>query len=291
MSAVALDYSAAMEYHWLRIRNAKLEVAIGEFTDKVAVITGGASGIGKATAALIAKEGGSVVICDCCDDAVEDTLAEYADRFPSIRGQVADVASAADMERLIRFTVETFGGIDALVNNAGIQMFGTVVDLGEDDWDRTLAINLKGAFLAAKFAVPEIRKRGGGAIVNVASVHAFATISNRVAYAASKTGLLGLTRAMALDHGPENIRVNVVCPGPVDTPMLRNAWQRIYPGRPLSELMDELAELLPVGYVGRPEEVAEMIAYLVGPRSGFVTGGEFKIEGGVSARYSIAPRP
>ncbi len=264
---------------------------MGEFAGKVAVVTGGASGIGKATAALIAKQGGSVVICDCRDDAVEDTLAGFADRFPSIRGQVADVASAGDMEHLVQFTAETFGGLDILVNNAGIQMFGTVVDLGEDDWDRTLAINLKGTFLAAKFAVPEMRKRGGGAIVNVASVHAFATVSNRVAYAASKTGLLGLTRAMALDHGPENIRVNAVCPGPVDTPMLRNAWTRIFPGRPMPELLDELARLLPVGTIGRPEDVAEMIAYLVGPRSGFVTGAEFKIEGGVSARYSIAPRP
>ena len=262
-----------------------------EFADKVAVVTGGASGIGKATAALIAMQGGSMVICDCRADAMEDALGEFADRFPAIKGCVADVASAADMERLVRFTVETFGGIDILVNNAGVQMFGTVVDLGEEDWDRTLAINLKGTFLASKFAVPEMRKRGGGAIVNVASVHAFATVSNRVAYAASKTGLLGLTRAMALDHGPENIRVNVVCPGPVDTPMLRNAWTRMYPGRPMPELLDELAEILPVGAVGRAEEVAEMIAYLAGPRSSFVTGGEFKIEGGVSARYSIAPRP
>ena len=264
---------------------------MGEFADKIAVVTGGASGIGKATAALIAKEGGSVVICDCREDAVAETLGEFADPFPSIKGCVADVASATDMEGLVGFTVETFGGIDILVNNAGIQMFGTVVDLGEEDWDRTLAINLKGTFLASKFAIPEMRKRGGGAIVNVASVHSFATVSNRVAYAASKTGLLGLTRAMALDHGPENIRVNVVCPGPVDTPMLRNAWKRIYPGRPMPELLDELAAMLPVGYVGRAEEVAEMIAYLVGPRSGFVTGSEFKIEGGVSARYSIAPRP
>ncbi len=264
---------------------------MGEFADKVAVVTGGASGIGKATAALIAKEGGSVVICDCRYDSVEHALGEFADPFPTIRGRVADVASATDMEQLVRFTVETFGGIDILVNNAGIQMFGTVVDLGEDDWDRTLAINLKGTFLASKFAVPEIRKRGGGAIINIASVHAFATVSNRVAYAASKTGLLGLTRAMALDHGPENIRVNVVCPGPVDTPMLRNAWARIYPGRPMPELLDELAELVPVGTVGCAEEVAEMIAFLAGQRSGFITGAEFKVEGGVAARYSIAPRP
>lgn len=274
-----------------RSENSEPEVPMQEFAGKVAVITGGASGIGKATATLIAKEGGSVVVCDCREDAVAAVLGEFADRFPAIESLVADVASAADMERLVRFTVETFGGIDILVNNAGIQMFGSVVDLGEEDWDRTLAVNLKGAFLASKFAVPEMRKRGGGAIVNVASVHAFATISNRVAYAASKTGLLGLTRAMALDHGPENIRVNVVCPGPVDTPMLRDAWARIHPGRPMAELLDELAGLLPVGAVGQPAEVAEMIAYLAGPRAGFVTGGEFKIEGGVSARYSIAPRP
>jgi NAD(P)-dependent dehydrogenase (short-subunit alcohol dehydrogenase family) len=274
-----------------RSENSESEVAMQEFAGKVAVVTGGASGIGKATATLIVKEGGSAVVCDCREDAVAAVLGEFADCFPAIEGLVADVASAADMERLVRFTVETFGGLDILVNNAGIQMFGSVVDLGEEDWDRTLAVNLKGAFLASKFAVPEMRKRGGGAIVNVASVHAFATISNRVAYAASKTGLLGLTRAMALDHGPENIRVNVVCPGPVDTPMLRDAWARIHPGRPMPELLDELAELLPVGAVGRPVEVAEMIAYLAGPRSGFVTGGEFKIDGGVSARYSIAPRP
>ena len=261
----------------------------GEFAGKVAVVTGAASGIGKATARLIAEEGGRVVVCDRDADALATSLAEAGSL--EIGGTAADVARASDMERLVRFAVETHGGLDVLVNNAGVQMFGTVVELAEEDWDRTLAINLKGAFLASKFAVPAMRERGGGAIVNVASVHAFATVGNRVAYAASKTGLLGLTRAMALDHGPDNIRVNAVCPGAVDTPMLRDAWPRIHPGRPIGELLDELGALHPGGRIGRAEEVARVIAFLAGPRSGFVTGSEVKVEGGVLARYSIAPRP
>ena len=136
----------------------------GEFAGKVAVVTGAASGIGKATARLIAEEGGRVVVCDRDADALATSLAEAGSL--EIGGTAADVARASDMERLVRFAVETHGGLDVLVNNAGVQMFGTVVELAEEDWDRTLAINLKGAFLASKFAVPAMRERGGGAIVN-----------------------------------------------------------------------------------------------------------------------------
>ena len=262
---------------------------MGEFAGKVAVVTGGASGIGKATAWLMAAGGAAVVVGDDDRAQIDATLAEARNESLDIRGLEADVGSAADMERLIRFAAEGRRGLDVLVNNAGIQAFGTVVDTAEADWDRVLAVNLKGAFLASKFAVPEMRKRGGGAIVNVASIHAFATVGNRVAYAASKTGLLGLTRAMALDHGPDNIRVNAVCPGAVDTAMLRKAWPRVFPGRPVAEIFADLAARHPLGRIGRPEEVAQVICFLAGPRANFVTGAEFKVEGGVLARYSIAP--
>jgi len=191
------------------------------FSGKVAIVAGGALGIGRAVARRLAQDEASVVICSDQKDQVEQTADELRREDLEVQGLRADVTSSTDMERLIAFTVEVYRSVDVLVNSAGVQRYGTVVDTEEAMWDEVLAVNLKGIYLAAKHAIPEMRKRGGGAIVNLSSVQAFASQKGVAAYTASKGGINALTRAMALDHAQENIRVNAVCPASVDTPMLR----------------------------------------------------------------------
>ena len=181
------------------------------FADKVAIVAGGATGIGLATALRLAEGGARVAICSHDAASLGPALEQIRARGQAI-ALPADVAAASAMAELVERTVSTFGGVDHLVNSAGIQTYGTVVDTPEETWDRTLAVNLKGAYLAAKYAIPRMIERGGGAIVNVSSVQGSACQTNVAAYAASKGALNALTRAMALDHARERIRVNAVCP-------------------------------------------------------------------------------
>jgi NAD(P)-dependent dehydrogenase (short-subunit alcohol dehydrogenase family) len=198
------------------------------------------------------------------------------------------VTSANDMQRLVGFAVETYGGVDVLVNGAGVQRYGTVVETEEETWDEVLAINLKGMYLAARYAIPEMRERGGGSIVNVSSVQAFASQKGVAAYTASKGGVNALTRAMALDHAEENIRVNAVCPGSVDTPMLRWAADLFKGEKTTEETLEGFGKMHPIGRVAKPEEVAEVIAFLASPRASFVTGGEYKVDGGLLAALGVS---
>ncbi len=256
-----------------------------EFAGKVAVVTGVAQGIGAATARAFAREGARVAVVD------RDTAAgrARADELAGEDGRAifvgADVASTDDARRIAREAVAAFGGVDALVNNAGIQTYGTVEEMAEEEWDRTLAVNLKGVFLVSKWIVPEIRRRGGGAIVNVASVQGLATQPAVAAYAASKGGVLALTRSMALDYAREKIRVNAVCPGSVDTPMLR-ASADLFGGEDPEGALRDWGALHAMGRIARPEEVAEMILFLAGPRASFCTGGAYLVDGGMLASYA-----
>jgi NAD(P)-dependent dehydrogenase (short-subunit alcohol dehydrogenase family) len=198
------------------------------------------------------------------------------------------VSSAAEVEGLVRFAADRYGGVDILVNSAGIQRYGTVVDTSEELWDEVLAVNLKGMFLTAKHCVPELRRRGGGTIVNVASVQAFATQGGVAAYAASKAGVVGLTKAIAVDHAAENIRCNAVCPGSVDTPMLRFAAGLFKGDGTEDDTIRGWGSSHPLGRVARPEEVAEVIAFLAGDRASFVTGAELRVDGGLLAQIAVA---
>lgn len=261
-----------------------------ELESKVAIVTGGERGIGRATVLLLAERGCRVLAAGVDEAALAGLAKDTASGPLAIKEVRADVSCAAQVQAMVVAAVEAFGGLDILVNNAAVAATGPVETISDEEWDRVIGVNLKGAFLAAKYAIPEMRRRGGGAIVNVSSLHAFATTAGRGVYAASKTGLIGLTRAMALDHAAEGIRVNAVCPGAIDTPMLRGAWPELAPERQPEALMRELAERHPVKRVGRPEEVAEMIAFLCSPRSSFITGAEFKVEGGVVAQLSTAPQ-
>ena len=191
------------------------------------------------------------------------------------------------MRSLVDFAVDLYGGVDVLVNSAGVQRYGTVVETEEEVWDEVLDVNLKGIYLASRHAIPEMRKRGGGAIVNLSSVQAFASQTGVAAYTASKGGINALTRAMALDHAGENIRVNAVCPASVDTPMLRWSANLFKGDKSVEETLEDWGTIHPVGRVARPEEVAEVIAFLAGPRASFVTGGDYKVDGGMLAALGV----
>jgi len=244
-------------------------------------------GIGRATARRLGEGGAAVVLCGHDDASVEDALAELRSAGLEVDGRRADVSSAAEVEQLVRFAVERYGGVDVLANSAGIQRYGTVVDTSEELWDEVLAVNLKSMFLTAKHCVPELRRRGGGAIINVASVQAFAAQGSVVAYAASKGGVVALTKAIAVDHAAENIRCNAVCPGSVDTPMLRSAADLFKGDKSQDERISAWGRLHPLGRVARPDEVAEVIAFLAGDRASFVTGAEVKVDGGLLARIAV----
>jgi NAD(P)-dependent dehydrogenase (short-subunit alcohol dehydrogenase family) len=260
---------------------------MAEFSGKVAVVAGGAQGIGLAAARKLAIEGASVVICSDREDQLEEAVAELREEGLEVSGTRADVTSSADMKRLMDFATETYGGVDVLVNSAGVQRYGTVVETEVEVWDEVLDVNLKGIYLASRYAIPEMRKRGGGAIVNLSSVQAFASQTGVAAYTASKGGINALTRAMALDHAEENIRVNAVCPASVDTPMLRWSADQFKGEKSVEETVADWGRMHPVGRVAKPEEVAEVIAFLASDRASFVTGSDYKVDGGMLAALGV----
>lgn len=243
------------------------------FTDQIAVVTGGAKGIGAATATLLAREGARVALLDTDADAGAEVASDLGDaRFIACDVADADAVAAAFDE--IR---ATFGGIDLLVNNAGIQRYGTVTKTSEDLWDEVMNVNLKSAFLCAKHALPSMVERGRGVVVNVASVQSFISQANAAAYTTSKTALLGLTRSIAVDYAPD-VRCVAVCPGTVDTPMLRWAVQQ---SPDPDEVMQEVHAMHPLQRIATPEEVAELIGFLCSEAAGFITGQAYRIDGGL----------
>lgn len=258
-----------------------------ELSNKVAIVTGGDSGIGWATSRELSENGASVIICSNHESQLERAIGQLGEAGYDAQGMKADVTSSQDVQRLIDFTVGRYGGIDILVNSAGVQRYGTVVETEEDTWDEVLNVNLKGMYLTAKFAIPQMISRGGGSIVNVSSVQAFASQKGVAAYTASKGGINAMTRAMALDHAQDRIRVNVVCPASVDTPMLRWSADRFKGSGSQEEVIKSWGKTHPLGRVAEPREIAEVIAFLASDKASFVTGSEYKVDGGVLSGLAV----
>ncbi|HEY3929089.1 MAG TPA: SDR family oxidoreductase [Candidatus Koribacter sp.] len=248
-----------------------------DLAGKVAVVTGGAMGIGEATARKLASAGASVAILDANEQAATTTAASITTTGVRCSAFRCDVSRASEVEGAISAAAAQFGRIDVLVSNAGIQDYGDVVSTTEESWDRLMNINLKGAFFAAKYAVPHLLKQGG-AIVIVGSVQSMTAIASSVAYVVSKHGLLGLTRAMALDYAQKGIRVNCVCPGAIDTPMLRWAASLSPDPETVVRTCDRMHAM---GRIGKPEEVADAILYLASPMASFITGAALLVDGGM----------
>ena len=252
------------------------------FDSKAVIVTGGGSGIGRACCRLFAERGAQVAVVDLDEKSANETAEEITRSGGKAQSFPADVTSAQDAEKVVRDVVAAFGGggggLHALVNNAGILRYGTVVTTSEKTWDEVLRVNLTGAFLMSKYAVPEIIRQGGGAIVNVGSVQSCGAVANSVAYVASKHGVLGLTRSLAVDHGDKNIRANCVCPGAIDTPMFR--WGVAQSARP-EEMLETDRQMHALNRLGKPEEVAQVIVFLASEEASFVSGAAYYVEGGL----------
>jgi NAD(P)-dependent dehydrogenase (short-subunit alcohol dehydrogenase family) len=244
------------------------------------VITGAAGGIGRATVHLFADKGWKVIGID---------RAPFGMDFPK-SGQFiqADISEPSQLEAIFDQAKEYTDTIDALINNAAFQVTKPLIETSVEEWDAVMASNLRSVFLGAKLAYPLLKARGGGAIVNVSSVHAVATSKDIAAYAASKGGLLALTRAMAIEFAPVNIRVNAILPGAVDTPMLRAGMNRDHAGRgTVDERLENLARNTVSGRIGRPDEIANSIFFLADEsQSSFMTGQALIVDGGATARLS-----
>ena len=246
---------------------------------KVALVTGGGSGIGRATALRLAQEGAKVMIADYMPEGGDRTVKMIKEKGGEAAFVEANVSVTKQVEAMINKTVETFGRIDCAFNNAGIEgRIANTVDCSEEIFDRTIAINLKGVWLCMKYEFPQMLMQGGGSIVNTASVAGLVGFEGLPAYNASKHGVIGLTRTAALEFAQQKIRVNCVCPGVIRTPMV----ERLLDNRGFSE--QELNAGEPVGRMGQPEEIAEGVIWLFSDAASFVTGHPMVIDGGWVAR-------
>jgi NAD(P)-dependent dehydrogenase (short-subunit alcohol dehydrogenase family) len=257
-----------------------------EFQGKTGIVTG-TTGIGAAIAKRFARAGARIVACGN-DTAANERLQSEANRQKlEIIVRACDVSEAGDVQVAIATAVERFGGLDLIVNAAGVNPYGTAEETSIEVWNRCFSVNVTSIFLFAHFGVPELKKRGGGAIVNLASVQGYACQPGVVAYATSKAAVHALTRALALDYAHDGIRVNSISPGSIATPMLESSARKFSPGQPVEEVFARFGEAHPMGRVGTPEEVAELAAFLASDRAAFCTGADYKIDGGLTAAIGV----
>ena len=245
--------------------------------NRTAIITGGASGIGFGSARRLAEFGAQIAIFDIQQELGEKAVAEINSGGSEAIFLNCDITSSKDCERAVLKTIQTYGKIDILFNNAGVAVRKNIVDLTEDGWDLTMNVTLKGIYLISHYVIPHMIKNGGGSIVNTGSGWSLKGGENAVSYCAAKGGVLNLTRAMAIDHGRHNIRVNCVCPGDIDTPMLRNECTQL--GEDEKEFMKEAADR-PLNRVGTPEDVANAVLFFASDMSTWVTGAHLVVDGG-----------
>src|SRR6184192_3369973 len=249
----------------------------GWLAGKAALVTGGGSGIGRASALTFAREGAKVIVADMAVEGGEETVHLIEQRGGEALFVKAEVSQAAAVEALIARAVQTYGRLDCAHNNAGIEgSAATTTEYAEEMWERVIAINLKGVWLCMKYEIPQMLKQGGGAIVNTASTAGLVGLEGSPAYCASKGGVIQLTRAAALDYAKAGIRVNAVCPGVIRTPMVERLVG--------TEAEAGLIAMEPIGRMGKPEEVAEAVVWLCSDAASFVTGNAMPVDGGLVAQ-------
>lgn len=248
--------------------------------DKVVIITGAASGIGRATSILFAKEGAKVAIVDCNKEKAEETLRIITQKGGRGIFVPTDITKSSQVKKMVGKVTEAYKKVDILVNNAGITTEGDAISTTEQNWDKTMNVNLKGAFLCCKYVIPEMIVRNGGVVINIASDAAILPMKNQVAYNTSKSGIIGLTRSTAVDFASKNIRANCICPGATETPMVTTFLNT----KEIPEEARHMLEMIrPLKRIGKPEEIAYGILYLASDESTYTTGAILSIDGGGTA--------
>lgn len=257
-----------------------------DFAGKTALVSG-TTGIGRAVALRFADGGACVVACGIDENGNLELREEAKRRALPLTVEWADVADPASVSRLVEKALAVLGGVDILACAAAIHPFGTVLETDPEAWNRCMAVNVGSIYLLARAVVPAMRKRGGGCIVNLASVQGYACQQGVAAYATSKGAIHSLTRALALDHAADGIRVNSISPGSVRTPMLARSAERFSPGVPEEEVFARFGAAHPLGRIATPEEIAEVAAFLASDRAAFCTGSDFVVDGGLLAGLGV----
>jgi len=257
-----------------------------EFENRVAIVTG-TTGIGRAIAKRLAIGGCKVVACGIASSANKELQHEAKASGLELRVEHCDVSQPHQVQAVVAKTATVFGGLDIIVNAAAIHPFGTAVETDPDTWNHCMMVNVGSIFLLAHFGIPEMKKRRGGSIVNLSSVQGYACQRGVAAYAASKGAVHSLTRALALDHAADHIRVNSISPGSIRTPMLARAAAHFGPELPEETVFERFGAAHPLRRIGTPEEVAELAAFLVSDKAGFCTGGDYLVDGGLLAGIGV----
>ena len=245
--------------------------------NKVALLTGAASGIGRAVALLFSEEGAALALVDLNQDGLKQLEQTLRAKGAKVVAHVGDISSESTVRKLVEETIATFGNVDVLFNNAGIDLQARIEETSETDWDRVMGVNVKAMFLLAKHVVPHMTRTGGGSIINVASATALIPIASRPAYIASKGAVVALTKSLALDLAASNIRVNCICPGAVNTPLVQGALSKEPdPKAALAAMMGRY----PLGRLAEPEEIARVVLFLASSHSSYMTGATLAVDGG-----------
>lgn len=254
---------------------------------KVVIVTGGSSGIGRAASLAFGKSGAKVVVANRRHDAGEETVSMIRQNGGEATFVKADVSKASEVEELVKAAVQTYGRLDCAVNNAATDDgFGPLLaDISEQAFDYELSVNLKGVWLCLKYEILQMLKQGGGTIVNMSSLNGLGGSANASLYSTAKHGVIGLTKSAALEYGPKNIRVNAICAGAFDTPMLDRVFERHAPGNP-KKIEAIYSSMVALRRIGRTEEIADAILWLCSDASSYVTGASMVVDGGMSARLS-----